>query len=341
MWVLGLALWLAAGPATGGPPQCRIAPAAVHVFVPGRFGTHFRWDGLITIIDAGLLGQLPLASTPPAFDGVAQRPLDVIVSALLAPFANPRIALRLWGDVLFDPVGEVCLAVGLVACVAACRRSWSARALVVAYAVALAPAFVSPVDVANVSYAAVLPAVAALIAAVGVVALPVAARARRVVIAATTVAVVVGGTLVFDVVNPRTLPASSFGIMFEVTPPPALRRVVVLGYGPDFVRPTKTLYTGPITAFTASEPVGFLPWNGGPLPVAELAAEGKDVLFWSHGYDRDLPVAAAICATWPDATLYEIVDRAGLGRVHAARLGAEPWEPAASSGRWTARRCGG
>lgn len=28
MWVLGLALWLAAGPATGGPPQCRIAPAA-------------------------------------------------------------------------------------------------------------------------------------------------------------------------------------------------------------------------------------------------------------------------------------------------------------------------
>ena len=28
MWVLGLALWLAVGPATGAPPQCRIAPAA-------------------------------------------------------------------------------------------------------------------------------------------------------------------------------------------------------------------------------------------------------------------------------------------------------------------------
>ena len=28
MWVLGLALWLAVGPATGAPPQCRIAPVA-------------------------------------------------------------------------------------------------------------------------------------------------------------------------------------------------------------------------------------------------------------------------------------------------------------------------
>ena len=28
MRVLGLARWLAVGPATGGPPQCRIAPAA-------------------------------------------------------------------------------------------------------------------------------------------------------------------------------------------------------------------------------------------------------------------------------------------------------------------------
>lgn len=317
-----------------------VVPAVPDVLSLGRFGSHFRWDGSIAVIDAGLLGQLPLATTPPAFEGVVARPLDVVASALLAPFANPRVAIRLWGDCLLDPVGAVLLAIGLVACAHAWRRAWPARALLVAYFVALAPAFVSPVDVANVTYAAALPVVVALAAAAGLAALPLSARGRRATAAGATIAVVVGGSLVFDVVNRQVLPASSFGTMFDTTAPAALARVVVLGYGPGFVRPTKTLYTGPITAFAGRVPVGYFAWDAGALPVEALAAEGKDLLFWSHGYERDVPIAAAVCAAWPHATLYEIADRSGLARVHAARVGEAPWEPAAPPARWRARRCG-
>ena len=320
-----------------------VLPAVPKVFTPSRMGSHFRWDGLISVIDAGLLGQIPVAATPAAYEGVMQRPLDIVASALLAPFANARVAIRLWGDALFDPAGAVLLAVGLVACVRAFRSAWLARALLVTYGIVLAPAFVSPVDVANVAYAVVLPVAGALLAAAGaqVLAGEAPTKVARGWLAAALAAVVAGGAVLFDVVNPRVLPASSFGTMFEVTEAAALDRVVVLGYGPGFVRPTKTLYTGPITAFAGRRPVGYLEYDAGPLPAAELAAERKDLIFWSHGYDRDVPIAAAICATWPAATLFEIRDRAGLGRVHAARVADVPWEPRAEAGRWQARGCRG
>lgn len=317
-----------------------VLPAVPKVFTPSRMGMHFRWDGLITVIDAGLLGQIPVAATPAAYEGVAQRPLDVVVSALLAPFANPRVAIRLWGDALVDPIGAVLIAIGLAACVWSLRRAWIARVLCVVSVVVIAPAFVSPVDVANVAYAVVLPVVAALVAAAGA-RVVVGGAPVRAVAAALVAAVAIGGSLLFDVVNPRVLPASSFGVMFEVTDPAALDRVVVLGYGPGFVRPTKTLYTGPITAFAGLKPVGYFEYDAGPLPAVDFAAEQKDLLFWSHGYDRDVPIAAAICTAWPDATFYEITDRAGLGRVHAARLGAVPWEPRAAADRWRTRTCRG
>lgn len=317
-----------------------VAPGVPGVYTPDRMGSHFRWDGLISVIDAGLLGQIPAAETAPAYEGVVQRPFDVVVSALLAPFANPRVAIRLWGDALFDPLGAVLLAVGLVVCVRSVGRSGLARALLVVYAVVLAPAFVSPVDVANIAYAIVLPVVVALVAAVGARAL-LGDAASRSWVAGVVVVVVVGGSLLFDLVNRRILPASGLGIMFEVTDTADLDRVVVLGYGPGFVRPTKTLYTGPITAFAGRRPVGYLEYDAGALPVADFAAERKDLLFWSYGYDQDVGVAAAICAAWPAATFFEIRDRAGLGRVHAARVGDAPWEPRTGVDRWQSRGCGG
>jgi hypothetical protein len=316
-----------------------VVPALPQVLTPNRFGSHFRWDGAISVIDAGLIGQIPVADTPAAYEGVVQRPLDVVASALLAPFAHPRVAVRLWSDALFDPVGAILFAVGLVVCLRAAPTVRLARALLLTFLVVLAPAFVSPIDIANATYAAVLPVVVAVVAAVGFAAFPLDVSLRRRT-AIAVVAIVLGGTLFFDVVTPRTVPASSFGTMFDVLDDAALPRVVAIGYSPRFVRPTKTLNTGPITAFVGRQPVGFLEWDDGPLPVAELAAERKDLLFWTHGYDRDVPVAAAVCAAWPAATLYEIRDRSGLGFVHAARIGGTPWEPRAPAERWRTRRCG-
>ncbi len=334
-------LWLG-GAAALASFAAAVVPALAHVLVPTEMVAHFRWDGLISIIDGGLLGQLPLGTTPPAWEGVSPRPFDIVVAALLAPFAHPRLAIRLWGDALFDPVGSALIAVGLAACVRSALRSPAARVLLLFFAAALCPAFVSPVDVVDIVHAVVLPVPAALLAALGFLVVRQqlgwkAADARA--LAAVAIAVCLGGTLLFDVVNPRILSASSFGIMFRVLTSGAAQRVVVLTYGPSFVRKTKTLFTGPITAFGGPRPVGYLAYEGGDLPVSDLAAEGKDLFFWSHGFDQDLEMTDAICRQWPDATLYEIWDDAGLGRVHGARVGGDAWKPEGADGKWRSWSC--
>lgn len=50
-----------------------------------RSRPYHRWDGLVSIIDAGLLGQLPIGIAPAAFEGVTARPWDILVAASLAP----------------------------------------------------------------------------------------------------------------------------------------------------------------------------------------------------------------------------------------------------------------
>jgi len=319
-----------------------VVPAAGNVLNPGELKAHFRWDGLISIIDGNLLGQLPLATIPPAWSGVSPRPLDVVVSAILAPFAHPRIAIRLWGDVIFDPLGAALIAVGLAACVRSACRSSAAMVLLLFFVAALCPAFASPVDVVDIVHAVTLPVPAALLAAAG---FAVVRRqlggtlARSSAGAVAAVAVCLGSTVLFDVVNPRILSASSFGIMFSVVEPDVANRVVVLVYGPGFVRPTRTLFWGPITAFAGPRPVGYLEYDGGELPASGLAAEGKDLLFWSHGYDLDMDVTGAICRQWPDAAFYEILDRARIGRLHGALLGGAPWWPRVADARWRAWTC--
>ncbi len=308
---------------------------------PAELAAHFRWDGLIAIIDAGLLGQLPVGTTPAAFEGVVPRPFDVVVAALLAPFAHPRIGIRLWGDALFDPLGGALIAVGIAGCLVSLRRSPAAPVLLLFLLAALAPAFVSPVDVVDVVHAVALPVPVALLAAAGFE----AARGRlalgrgqgpALVVAAV---VALGGSALFDVVNPRILSASSFGIMFDVLRPEDADRVVVVSYGPRFFRPTKTLYAGPITAFAGPRPVGYLEWDEAELPAEGFAHEGKNLLFWSRGFDREFAVREAVCRRWPAATFFEIVDRAGLGRAYAARLGGAPWEPRDAEGRWRRWDC--
>jgi hypothetical protein len=319
-----------------------VVPALPEVFTPTEIGHHFRWDGLISIIDGNLLGQLPLRAAPPAWANVSQRPFDIVVAALLAPFAHPRLAIRLWGDAIYDPLGAILIAVGLVACVRCALTSAVARVLLLVVLATLGPAFVSPVDVVDIVHAVALPVPVAVLAAVGFAAVLRLAPGRiagRGATIAAAVAISLGGTILFDVVNPRILGTSAFGIMFRVLQPEAAGRVVVLAYGEGFVRPTKTLFTGPITAFGGPRPVGYLPYDGGELPAAGLAAEGKDLLFWSHGYDQDFDMRAAICSQWPEATLYEIWDEARVSRVHAARVGPAAWEPAGAEGRWRSVAC--
>jgi hypothetical protein len=333
-----VAVGLAAGLASF---AAAVVPALPEVLAPGPMLQHLRLHGTATLLEAALLGQAPVGTFAVARSAIVWRPLDVVLAALLEPFANPRTPIRLWADVIFDPLGAALIAVGLVTCVRAVRRSAAAGFLLVFYLAALSPAFVSPVDRVDVVHAVVLPVPAALLAAAGfaAVAQHLAWPRARWLAAAAALAVSAGGTLLFDVVNPRLLPASSTGIVLRAVDGAAAERTVVLDYPRDWSVDVRWLFTGPITAFAGPRPLGFLEYGGGELPLAGLAAEGKDLLFWSPGLEQDLQVTAAVCAQATGAVLYELDDDAGLSRVHAARLADRGWQPTRPTGRWRSRRC--
>ena len=313
-----------------------VVPAFPAVLSSSWWGRHLPWHGSISVLDATLLGQLPLHMGQPADAMVPWRSVDHVVSALLAPFAHPRISTRLWGDTIFDPLGAALIAIGVAVCVRSLRTSVPARVLLVFFVAALSPAlFVSPVDVVDIAHAVALPVPAALLAAVGFAAIGRASGTLGTL--AVTLAVCLGGTLVFDVVNPRILGASSFGIMHGALSSKDADRAIVLAYAKDFVRPTNMLFIGPISAF-GPRPVGYFEYGGGEFP-ADLTGGGKDLLFWSRGYEQDFDTKTSLCRQWPQATFYEIWDPAHVGRVYAARVSDRAWEPQAPIHRWQSAPC--
>jgi hypothetical protein len=305
-------------------------PLLPNVLALDKIRAHFRWEGASALNDAVLIGQISLRDYHPLIRDVLVRPLDIVAAAFLSPFAHPRLAIRLWGDAIFDPVGAVLVAIGVVACVRACRRSSAARVLLLFFVAALAPAFVSPFEVVDITHALVTPVPDAAAWS---------AATRRRAIALGIVVVGVGGTLLFDVVTPRIISASSSGIMFAVVEPAALERVVLVDYESRLIPNAAHLYQETIARWGGARPVGYLAYDGGRFPRRDLPAEGKDLLFWSHALDRDYELGDAVCRRWPQATLYEIWDPAHLGRAYAARIGDAAWAPRTDAGRWTSWDC--
>jgi hypothetical protein len=321
-----------------------VVPAAPKVLAVTRMDQHLGAHGSATLLERALLGQAPVGTFAEARATMVPHPVEIVGAALVEPFANPRTPIRLWGDAIFDPLGAVLLAVGLVAALRRVLSSPVARFQVLLFVVALSPAFVSPVDRIDIVHAVALPVPVALLAATGFEVVCRAAglsalRARSVLSAATVAAIAAGGTLLFDVVNPRILAASAPGIMFQALRREDARRVVVLDYPTDYAIDVRWLFTGILSAYGGPAPVGHFRYGGGAFPGPELAAEGKDLLFWSPGLEADLHVREAVCREWPGAVLYEIRDEAGLGRSFAARIGDAPWAPALPALRWQARAC--
>lgn len=307
----------------------------------GMAAEHLRMQGVFTLLEGVAQGQLPIGGTVElAASSVVRRPLDIVAGTLLSPFANARIAIRLWGDALFDPVGTVLIAVGVAACLRSARRRATARLLLLFLAAALAPAFLSNVDRPNMTRALVLPVPAALLAAAGfdVVRRQVGGgRGRRWAAAAVAAAVCVGGVVLFDVVNPRILGASSLGLMFRALQGDAAGRAVVVNYPSGFSPHVQWLFVDPVARYAGKQPIAVVEDTGREIPSP--AGVTKDLLFWSPGADVDLKLSQGVCAQWPGATLYEIWDESGLARVLAARVGGGEWAPAAAAARWHSDSC--
>lgn len=300
-----------------------------------------QWAGL----EGVLLGQRSPYDVPSVWDlWYAGRPgrFDIALGTLLAPFATPRTALRLWADVYLEPLTGCLFAVGVAQCLRAIGRDRRAAMLLAVLVVAILPGFTSAYDRASLTRPIGLPLVATLFVGIGFEAvrrmlLP---QARvRLVSAATALAIALSGLVLFQVVNPRLLARSSMGIVLRVLEagPPA--NALVFGYGErdDF----DWLHVERIARYAPREPLPSRRYEG---PESLLSPTGldrpvADVLFYSPALDQDRSITREVCSRWPGSALFTFLDEAGLSRALAARPAGSGWTPNLPHERWKSKRC--
>jgi hypothetical protein len=76
-------------------------------------------------------------------------PFDIQLATLLMPFAVPRTALRLTGDVLVEPVSAALAAIGIAIALFRARRDRLSATAIAVLAVALLPSFAGSHTIAS------------------------------------------------------------------------------------------------------------------------------------------------------------------------------------------------
>ena len=280
-----------------------------------------------------LLGQASPSGVLHALESAGPGPFDALLGALLSPFAIPRAALRLWGDVLYEPLTAALTAVALVAC--ARRRSSRDLLLPALLLVSLASGFVSSYDRASLTRTMSAPVPMALLGVCGLAALCASLEPRRraVVIALTTLAIAASGAFLFDRVNPTVLRRSADSLAIEAFGGSESAQTWLLTYAKyDWLR----------TAISAAEippkPLRVFEMRS-PGSVEHLLARPVDRFAWSPALEADFSVQRELCRLRPDAVVFDIADLSGLSRVHIAALGRPGWTPAVPSAQWSSTTC--
>lgn len=296
-----------------------------------------------------LFGQETPFAVGEVFKAGQPGPLDLPIGALLTPFAIARTPMRLWGDVLFDPVGTALFAIGLALCLRHGLRHRAAILLGVLLGIQLLQGFAATGDA--VSHTRLAPALVPMALLSGL-----AFETLRRSFAdpwhplgptiATVAAIALSGILIFTRVTPAILPASSLAISLDAlgTWDPNADAVFLEHDPPRAPKPgdpitLRWLYVAPIARLLPSRP---LPTRtASQLPHEELSAAGPlpRLYLWSPALQQDANVSKTICGRWPGAALYTLFDEPKLYRALAAAPGGDHWRPRLATDRWTVAPC--
>ena len=299
--------------------------------------------GQAEVLEQTVFAQLPKNSGADVgwHAGQASGPFDLPIATLLSPFVISRAPMRLWGDALFDPVGAGLAAVGLAVCLRHAWRDGTSALLLVLFLATLVTGFISSTDRPSLLRIMGAPVAVAVMAAIGWSAIHAGLRqtgAARYAPAVAVLAIVTGGVLTFDTVNPRILCASSLGLLVRSLRPNELERAVFLN---DPREQAFWRFFDEVTTQVPRHPIAIAQLEDFPRPPARPAGDASvpELLFWSPAVEQTAGVTARLCEHWPSAALYTIQDQAHLSRLYAARPMGPGWEPALPASQWRITRC--
>jgi hypothetical protein len=243
--------------------------------------------------------------------------------------------------------------VGLLVSLRCAVRDRASLYVLALLAAAFVPGVVSSYDRSSLTrvYGAMIPL--SLLAAAGLVTVLGAVRsatARWWIAIATCAAIAIGGMVDFDVVNPRILSSSTFGILMRSVDEALLDRVAVLTF--DGQAPTRPGATYTTRHWEADWLRAHHPYIDDlarcapkrPVPIISIQTPeklaGKDLVFWSPALDQTVDMTKSqVCRLWPNAVLYTIADQSGLSRLYGAQIRGPAWTPLAPADRWSTRSC--
>lgn len=280
------------------------------------------WTGL----EGVLLGFVPGHKVEFVRDIGVGGPLDIVVGALVSPWLAPRTAIRLNGDVIFDPVSASLFTIGLAAAIFSCRRRAIGWGLIALQVLVVVPAFLSDYDRPSLSRAMALPLSFSLLAGFGFAWLGERISKPRVVAAAITLAIIAAGTVVFDIVNDRILPRSSISLVAaEVDGDRDCPDAVMLRPATADKQDRQWFAENVLRCSVATVSVDHEAWWSEALR--------HTVVFWSPDIETTHAASAALCAARPDLAIWSITDRSGLGRLYAASPASASWRPRLAASR--------
>ncbi len=298
--------------------------------------------GRATVLEQTVFAQLPKESGADAgWHAEPPGSFDLPMATLLSPFAIARSPMRLWGDALFDPIGASLAAVGLAVCVRYALRDATSALLLAFLCATLVTGFISSTDRPSLLRIMGAPVAVALMAAVGWAGIQTVLRdgaAARYAPTVAALAIVISGTLIFDVVNPRILPASSLGLLVRSLRPNDLERAVLLN---DPRERAFWRFVDEVTTQVPTRPIAVAQLEDFVRPADRPAGDvaTPELFFWSPAVEQTAGIGARLCARWPEAALYTIVDAAHLSRLYAARPMGPGWQPALPASQWSVQRC--
>jgi tetratricopeptide (TPR) repeat protein len=149
-----------------------------------------------------------------------------------------------------------------------------------------------------------------------------------------TVAIALGGGLLFDVVNPGILARSAIGTSLAAVERTPVSQAVI--FARDERDPE---WSTRFARLVPPEPRVALPYAG-PATLEALDRGGTlAIMLWSPGLEEEKNISAAVCGRWPGAALYTLYDQAHRSRAFGASPQGSDWQPALPASRWTVTGC--